>query len=104
MAAFEFAAIETLIKNKQKEYYAVLGECDSKGDSTAFIEFSLEIIERALMNYRGSIQYQPKTAIDRLQKKRISPICIGIFRRSLKQRLRVTRNLRKCCICAKLKK
>ncbi len=64
--SFEFVAIESLIKEKQKEYYAVLGECDRKGDSTAFIEFSLATIKSALATYMGDIQYQPKTALDRL--------------------------------------
>ena len=42
---FEFLPIESLIKQKQKEYYGVLGKSDKQGNSTFFIEFMLEIIK-----------------------------------------------------------
>lgn len=45
---FEFLPIESLIKEKQQEYYQVLGASDSQGSSTVFIEFMLEIIQNAL--------------------------------------------------------
>lgn len=32
----------TLIRDRQADYYAVLGQCDRAGKSTAFIEFALE--------------------------------------------------------------
>jgi Fic family protein len=48
---FEFIAVESLIKQHQTDYYAVLGQCDRAGDSTAFIEFSLNIIEKTLKLY-----------------------------------------------------
>ncbi|OGO90178.1 MAG: cell filamentation protein Fic [Coxiella sp. RIFCSPHIGHO2_12_FULL_42_15] len=67
---FEYVVVETLIKNKQKEYYAVLGECDRNAESTAFIEFSLNLIEQALWSYRDHLQYQPKTPADRLSMAR----------------------------------
>jgi Fic family protein len=41
---FEFLPIETLIKERQKQYYEILGKSDSIGESTLFIEFMLEII------------------------------------------------------------
>jgi Fic family protein len=45
---FEFLPIETLVKEKQQEYYHVLGKSDRQGSSTSFIEFMLEIIFTAL--------------------------------------------------------
>ena len=45
---FEFLPIESLIKQKQKEYYGVLGKSDKQGNSTSFIEFMLKIIKDAL--------------------------------------------------------
>ncbi len=45
---FEFLPIETLVKERQQEYYAVLGKSDSQGESNLFIEFMLEIIDTAL--------------------------------------------------------
>ena len=45
---FEFLPIESLIKAKQNDYYRILGESDSKGDSSGFIEFMLQIINESL--------------------------------------------------------
>ena len=45
---FEFLPIETLIKIRQEEYYESLGQSDNAGESTAFIEFMLEIILESL--------------------------------------------------------
>jgi Fic family protein len=45
---FEYLPIESLIKERQQDYYNILGLSDSKGNSTEFIEFMLEIINLAL--------------------------------------------------------
>ena len=45
---FEFLPIESLIKEKQQQYYQVLGTSDSQENFTVFIEFMLEIIRNAL--------------------------------------------------------
>lgn len=45
---FEFLPIETLIKQRQQEYYRTLAKCDTLGQSTLFIEFMLSIIDEAL--------------------------------------------------------
>lgn len=45
---FEFLPIETIIKERQREYYHVLGISDRKGNSTSFIEFMLDIINSCL--------------------------------------------------------
>ncbi len=55
---FEFLPIESLIKQKQDEYYNKLSESDKKGNSTSFIEFMLGIILNALEEL---LQSQNKT-------------------------------------------
>ena len=45
---FEYLPIESLIKERQQEYYDVFGKSDNQGKSTGFIEFMLEIIDIAL--------------------------------------------------------
>lgn len=45
---FEFLPIEYLIKERQKQYYAVLQQSDKSGNSTPFIEFMLEVIKDSL--------------------------------------------------------
>jgi Fic family protein len=47
-SVFEFLPIETLIKERQQDYYNVLGKSDKQGSSTSFIEFMLEILTIAL--------------------------------------------------------
>ncbi|WP_423063377.1 Fic family protein [Candidiatus Paracoxiella cheracis] len=67
---FRYVAIESLIKERQKNYYFALAQCDSKGDSTDFIEFCLQLIEAALSSYAKNITYQPKTPHARLELAR----------------------------------
>lgn len=45
---FAFLPVETVIRERQAEYYKVLGACDKAGNSTAFIEFLLDAILHAL--------------------------------------------------------
>lgn len=45
---FEFLPIETLIKERQDQYYESLRKSDNTGESTVFIEFMLEIILKSL--------------------------------------------------------
>ncbi|HHX61173.1 MAG TPA: Fic family protein [Epulopiscium sp.] len=45
---FGWLPIETLIRERQEEYYKVLGECDYSADSGKFIEFLLTTVHDAL--------------------------------------------------------
>jgi cell filamentation protein, protein adenylyltransferase len=45
---YEFLPIESLIKERQMEYYSVLSKADSQGESTLFIEFMMDIIHNSL--------------------------------------------------------
>jgi len=45
---FEYLPIETLIKERQEQYYESLEKSDNTGESTVFIEFMLEIIHKSL--------------------------------------------------------
>lgn len=47
---FEFLPFETIIKERQQEYYDVLETCDKSGESTEFIAFMLRAIHDALNN------------------------------------------------------
>jgi Fic family protein len=55
---FEYLPVESLIKQKQNDYYNKLSESDKKGNSTPFIEFMLEIILESL---NGLLQSQSVT-------------------------------------------
>jgi Fic family protein len=63
---FEFLPFESLIRQKQQEYYEVLASCDKAGNSTRFIEFMLGILDLALNDLLEAGK-RPLTAEDRLQ-------------------------------------
>lgn len=63
---FEFLPIETLVKEKQQDYYNALGKSDKQGESTLFIEFMLEIINAALEDLLKTQQLS-LTNIDRIE-------------------------------------
>lgn len=64
---FEYISVEALIKEHQKDYYRILGECDKEGNSTRFIEFSLSLILQELKSLSQSTTYSMKDAPARLQ-------------------------------------
>lgn len=62
---FEYLPIETLIKERQEQYYESLRMSDNTGESTVFIEFILEIILESLEELLN-IQNVSLTNIDRV--------------------------------------
>lgn len=65
-SVFEFLPFETLISQAQKEYYDALAKSDNKGNSTIFIEYMLNVIDKSLielLNYNQRIL----SDIDRLE-------------------------------------
>jgi cell filamentation protein, protein adenylyltransferase len=63
---FEFVSVETLIHKKQKEYYKTLEHCDASGDSTAFVEFSLELILESLREFQQEMPSAKPRSPDRM--------------------------------------
>jgi Fic family protein len=63
---FEFLPFETLISQKQKEYYEVLSNCDKNGDSTDFIEYMLQIMDYSLADLLKSAN-RTLNEMDRLE-------------------------------------
>ncbi|MDA3904940.1 MAG: Fic family protein [Bacteroidales bacterium] len=62
---FGYLPIETLIKERQDQYYKSLGKSDNTGESTVFIEFMLDIILESLEELL-SIQNISLTNMDRI--------------------------------------
>jgi Fic family protein len=65
---FENLPIESLIKQRQEDYYRVLSQCDKEGQSSLFIEFILEIILESLKEYESNNSPQALDCEDRLAK------------------------------------
>lgn len=64
---FEFLPVESLIRQKQKQYYAALSSSDKTGQSTPFITFMLGILDEALQEVLET-QRAPLSADDRLSQ------------------------------------
>lgn len=62
---FEYLPFETVIKNRQNEYYEVLEACDKAGKSTQFIEYMLTAINESLEELL-KIQNRQLTTDDRV--------------------------------------
>jgi Fic family protein len=67
---FEHVPVETVIHAKQTEYYRVLAACDRAGDSTAFVEFSLDATRQALASFLDELRPERSTAATRLEAAR----------------------------------
>jgi len=65
-SVFEYLPIESLIHQNQKKYYLALEKSDAKGESTDFIEFSLEMILKSLKEFSGEILSAKPKATDRI--------------------------------------
>ena len=63
---FEYISTETLIHERQSDYYKILEKCDRAGDSTLFIEFSLENILICLTQFHKSYHPTRVKVSDRL--------------------------------------
>lgn len=64
---FEFVSVESLIHQKQSQYYRILEKCDKAGDSTLFIEFSMDLFLQALREYSNTQMFARPTIEDRIQ-------------------------------------
>lgn len=59
---FGWLPIETLIRERQKDYYKVLGECDRSVDSGRFVEYLLKVIYDTLCNIAVTEQVSVQVA------------------------------------------
>lgn len=64
---FEFIPFESLVKERQDLYYRSLEASDKKGESTLFIEFSLEVLRDALKEFLDHLKPAPETPGSRLE-------------------------------------
>ena len=64
---FAHVPVESMIRARQTEYYSTLEACDNAGESTAFIEFSLDAVSEALEETISLVANKPVTAERRLE-------------------------------------
>lgn len=53
---FKWVPVESLVKERQQEYYDVLGICDNEAESTKFIEYMLRNIYDTLLEIKSTEQ------------------------------------------------
>lgn len=64
---FEFTPVESVVKNRQAEYYKALGTSDKAGSLNVFIEFSLKTIHEALSSLVQEARPKPLSPADRVE-------------------------------------
>jgi Fic family protein len=64
---FALAPVESVVRDRQPEYYEVLGRCDKAGDSTLFVQFALEASAAAVDGILQSLSKQTVTSSQRIQ-------------------------------------
>lgn len=67
---FLHVPIESIIRERQAEYYSVLGQCNAVGRSTAFVEFGLAATRDALELTLSQISPEPVIGTHRLETAR----------------------------------
>jgi len=60
---FAWLPVEDLIRERQQEYYDVLGESDKAADSTVFIEYMLCVIRDALSELARTEQVREQVTV-----------------------------------------
>ncbi|MCL2790096.1 MAG: Fic family protein [Desulfobulbus sp.] len=55
-----YMPVETIVRNRQDEYYASLGQADIQGEATRFIEFMLQALNDTLADAQATTQERPK--------------------------------------------
>jgi len=73
---FSIIPIESIIRDKQQEYYKVLEICGSEGESTVFIEFMLESILEAINkvgNKVGNLTDNQKLILEQIKLNNPNP-------------------------------
>ncbi len=63
---FEFISTESIVHEKQNQYYSMLEKSDKAGDSTDFLQFSLEVILAALRQFQSTYRQKKISAPDRI--------------------------------------
>lgn len=70
-ALLQFVPVESLIRDRQRQYYAALRRADREGHSTAFIEFNLQALADALVEFSLDVRPARETSDSRLAKARV---------------------------------
>lgn len=65
---FEHVPVESVIRARQRAYYAALGAADRAGEATPFLEFALDATREALVELVDELRPEPATPETRLAR------------------------------------
>ncbi len=65
---FEYIPIESQIQKYQNEYYKKIDECNNIGNSNAFIEFMLEMINQTLLEVVNNVRMESNNISNQVNK------------------------------------
>jgi Fic family protein len=68
--AFAYVPVETIVRERQADYYAALSAADRAGSATPFIEFSLATVHAGLMELMNELRPRRPTAAERIELAR----------------------------------
>jgi len=72
---FAYLPVETIVRQRQKEYYAALGLADQQGDASPFIEFMLAALQDAVEGLKSDqVGDQDSDQVRRLLRALLSPV------------------------------
>lgn len=57
-----YMPVETIVRNRQSEYYASLGQADAQGEATKFIEFMLQALHDTLLDVNATTQVKTQVS------------------------------------------
>lgn len=66
----QFVPVESIVRDRQRQYYATLRQADRAGHCAHFVEFSLVALADALSEFGQEVRPGPETAELRLEKAR----------------------------------
>lgn len=61
---FAYIPVETVVHDRQQDYYASLGRADSEGEATNFIEFMLDALDQAIIAFKKEQEISRNSSIN----------------------------------------
>jgi Fic family protein len=66
----QFVPVESVVRDRQRQYDAALRRSDREGRCTRFLEFSLDALAQALTDFGDEVRGSPETPESRLERAR----------------------------------
>ncbi len=85
---FAYLPVETIIRNRQEDYYTSLGQADKAGNSAVFIDFMLDALKNAITDLIDKQSARDTDLVSDLVSDPVSDSVTGFVKRLLKSLLK----------------